>query len=756
MKGWSLSLSAGFVTLISAIPAICPTVALAGITFNSGSSTLTLKHDPDITNAGDTPLVKNPSTVPPASLIYPTAATYQISKTFTSGAASTTSAASLGHVTNATTASFNLATGTGITQTDPGNAVYPGSSSLLLSPNLVWDVTTGGFGPLATGYASITIGFTVGTGGSFEFHSNLAFLDQSNNPLRSPWVDNEVFNVPGTYVRTFTSCAALGSGTIASGKQIKMSGTLEFRANNANSPSDATIINAEVGGAPPTGTFIAKDNGSWFNPNNWDQTGQPNPLLLVVPNGPGVRARFLNNISADRNIDIDGTITVGTLVLDSDHRYTFSGLGALEFNTQAGNAVIDVRNLHGDGSHVIATPVHLSTNLDVVNESKGALILQGPINGAGGITKLGAGTLVLAGPATFSGGLTAAEGEVDITGPYAGSITLAGGTVATNFPQAGVPSLTAQNDTAGTLMVPAGASLLVHAFAIGANATLNKAGGGLLIVDKQQQHALASTLNILGGSVLFSTDAGGGQQPNLAVNVQQGGQFAMNSSQHLAALSLQGGSALLNPGGQKVLVLSSLNVAAAAGSKLDLGDNDLVFHAALGAREAALNALTAHLALGRANGTWLGPGIASSVAAANVKRITGLAIAINERLPGAAFYSLFDGEPVDTNSVLVKFTYNGDADLNGKIDADDYFQIDSGFVKHLTGYRNGDFDYNGKIDADDYFLIDSAFLNQNGVVLGVSEVSSAQGVPEPGLLAFFAIGAISVLRRYRRPVYANQ
>lgn len=51
----------------------------------------------------------------------------------------------------------------------------------------------------------------------------------------------------------------------------------------------------------------------------------------------------------------------------------------------------------------------------------------------------------------------------------------------------------------------------------------------------------------------------------------------------------------------------------------------------------------------------------------------------------------------------------GDADVNGRIDGDDYFRIDTGFVAHSTGYANGDFDYNGRINADDYFLIDSHY-----------------------------------------------
>jgi hypothetical protein len=55
----------------------------------------------------------------------------------------------------------------------------------------------------------------------------------------------------------------------------------------------------------------------------------------------------------------------------------------------------------------------------------------------------------------------------------------------------------------------------------------------------------------------------------------------------------------------------------------------------------------------------------------------------------------------------VKYTYVGDATLDGKINIDDYTRIDSGIPTNLTGWWNGDFNYDGKINIDDYTLIDS-------------------------------------------------
>ena len=74
--------------------------------------------------------------------------------------------------------------------------------------------------------------------------------------------------------------------------------------------------------------------------------------------------------------------------------------------------------------------------------------------------------------------------------------------------------------------------------------------------------------------------------------------------------------------------------------------------------------------------------------------------------------ALFDGQTVDSTAVLVKYTYTGDADLNGHIDGDDYFRVDLGFNSGVPSYLHGDFDLNGRIDADDYFLVDYNFIKQ--------------------------------------------
>jgi hypothetical protein len=223
------------------------------------------------------------------------------------------------------------------------------------------------------------------------------------------------------------------------------------------------------------------------------------------------------------------------------------------------------------------------------------------------------------------------------------------------------------------------------------------------------------------GTFNITSDVGGW-------GIQAGGNSVINlsGSQHLASLDLSGNAtASVAPNGNNALKTRSLQISGNA--VLDLNDNDLIVQADAGTKAAVLAVISTDIRVGRKNGSWNGiGGIVSSAAAAKPNKLTGLAVVVNVKSGGSPLYAAFDGEPVDVNSILVKYTYNGDADLSGKIDADDYFLIDSGFASKLAGYRNGDFDFNGVIDADDYFLIDRAFAGQTGALAATEAAAPAK------------------------------
>ena len=78
--------------------------------------------------------------------------------------------------------------------------------------------------------------------------------------------------------------------------------------------------------------------------------------------------------------------------------------------------------------------------------------------------------------------------------------------------------------------------------------------------------------------------------------------------------------------------------------------------------------------------------------------------------------------------------------LDGVINADDYFQIDSdsGQPSSALNYYKGDFNYDGVINGDDYFLIDTNYAAPTGSLAPSAGFVSA--VPEPAApLALLAV-----------------
>jgi hypothetical protein len=186
-----------------------------------------------------------------------------------------------------------------------------------------------------------------------------------------------------------------------------------------------------------------------------------------------------------------------------------------------------------------------------------------------------------------------------------------------------------------------------------------------------------------------------------------------DTTQDLANLNLPaGGTAVVEANGSRVIDTDALTIASAA--KLDLNDNDLIVDYTAATQLGVVQAL---INIGRNSGAWNGNGLTSTTAGANAQHNTTLGAM--EATDFKAIYgggATFSGRTIDTTAVLVKYTYYGDADFNGKVNFDDYVRIDNGFNNHFTGWANGDFDGNSQVNFDDYVLIDLAFNTQSGTL----------------------------------------
>ena len=212
------------------------------------------------------------------------------------------------------------------------------------------------------------------------------------------------------------------------------------------------------------------------------------------------------------------------------------------------------------------------------------------------------------------------------------------------------------------------------------------------------------SLDVNAGTYVFSEDPVV-TTANLALNVAAGGAAIANAALHLRGLNMTGGSFAMAPNGSRVLSTRSLSIAAGT---LDLADNDMIID--YGDDVASpVGDIRQWIGSGYNFGGWDGSGVITSRLDA-LSGVTALAIAEarDSQFLAPGETALFSGQTVDATCVLVKYTYAGDANLDGRIDGGDYGIIDNfAQVPGADGYANGDFNYDGVIDGGDYGIIDN-------------------------------------------------
>jgi hypothetical protein len=167
-------------------------------------------------------------------------------------------------------------------------------------------------------------------------------------------------------------------------------------------------------------------------------------------------------------------------------------------------------------------------------------------------------------------------------------------------------------------------------------------------------------------------------------------------------------------------------------SKLDLNDNDLIIHT--GSSDSGYDSqgnAVSPTALANVQGLWntgfvgsngsyaTGNGLTSSVAVNQDNSDGGktVVLAIVDNGVYGTPFSTFDGESVGASDIIVKYTYNGDLNLDGVVDGHDS-QIFNGWYD--GGATSGNEYGYGDLNGDGYLTgQDSQFFNgvyQNGTV----------------------------------------
>ncbi|MCY2953455.1 MAG: GEVED domain-containing protein [Planctomycetota bacterium] len=224
----------------------------------------------------------------------------------------------------------------------------------------------------------------------------------------------------------------------------------------------------------------------------------------------------------------------------------------------------------------------------------------------------------------------------------------------------------------------------------------------------------------IGGTTDLDTNEGVGGI-DLGVEAYSDAVVNFGASQYLGALRVFDiGRVNLKAGGDKVIDTKELLLDIGSGT-VDLFNNDMIV------RNGDRDLIGLLIRLARNGGAWDGVYLTSTTAGATP--YTGLAAVLNDAGDGTTVVDTFAGRAVGLADMLIKYTWDGDANLDGLINADDYFLVDSGYITQAKGYYNGDFNYDGTINADDYFMIDSAYIGQTGpLVVG-------QPVDDPAMAA---------------------
>ncbi len=233
---------------------------------------------------------------------------------------------------------------------------------------------------------------------------------------------------------------------------------------------------------------------------------------------------------------------------------------------------------------------------------------------------------------------------------------------------------------------------------ISSNTIFNVASGATLMI--------SDPITVGAGNKITQTGSAGTVVYQSIITVQASAAISFGNTTHAHQLVIQSsGSSAIN-GSSSLLTVDSLSNSGL----LDVNNGALDID--YGAGTSPINTIYAQLAQGYNAGKWNGAaGIKSTAAANDATKRTALGFAT----AGDVGLTTLDGQTLDPNSVVVKYTYYGDASLDGKVDlGNDFVLFLEGYLGHKNGWYFGDFNYDGQVNNTDFGIFVDGFKTQGG------------------------------------------
>ncbi|HZZ43767.1 MAG TPA: autotransporter-associated beta strand repeat-containing protein [Tepidisphaeraceae bacterium] len=613
-----------------------------------------------------------------------------------------------------------------LVKTGPGTLVLGGSNAL-----------NGGV-VVQNGTVSVTSDANLGTSGNITLNGGTLQVTGSSFISARNVLINGLDGTIDTGANNVTFSGNFGSnGTTASAGTLTKLGTGTLTINLYQSTGNLNILQGTVAsgiGNTFTGsTMIMVAAGATLD-LSYDTDGEALGMIsgagnvnLLATGGINVGSANFGDVTFSGAMD---TYSNGVPATGGGASFTKSGVGSM---TLSGPSNFDGLVAIQDGTIVVMADVLPGVNGPLGNQPAGPT----------GVITIGVK------PASGSG-------EADLVAPAALMIGQAGVTVGRDIATAGTNG--ANGTAMGSITIgttyASGTSTFSGAINLIRSLEVNVAGTGSTSLTGVVSGA--GDLIKLGSGSAVLTNSGNSFTGGLYV---ESGTVTLTAAGagSTASYNVSGGTLVAPAGLTGPLAMTSLFVSNQG--TLDLNDNDVVLNYT-GA--SPLASVKAAIANARDGGAWDHAGI-TSTSAKNGGGITTLAVAEASTLGVTSF----DGVAVDTTTLIVKYTYYGDVNMDGRVNGDDYALADRALAKGgLAGtaqWTDGDVNYDGIVNAQDFLLIDKSMALQGGIVLdpaflamresefGSGYVSAlVASVPEPTSLVLLAAGSLGLFGRRRR------